>query len=79
MAGLTGHGTMALLELDPESAEALIADYPGSPWRCMPHRVKPSSPDPRAGRGADLGGGRVGRTGLRRLAAQRCVFSKVNL
>jgi phthiocerol/phenolphthiocerol synthesis type-I polyketide synthase A len=29
MAQLSGQGAMALLELDPESAEALIADYPG--------------------------------------------------
>ena len=28
MARLPGRGAMALLELDPESAEALIADYP---------------------------------------------------
>ena len=28
MARLSGQGAMALLELDPESAEALIADYP---------------------------------------------------
>jgi phthiocerol/phenolphthiocerol synthesis type-I polyketide synthase A len=29
MAQLSGQGAMALLELDPESAKALIADYPG--------------------------------------------------
>jgi len=29
MARLSGHGAMALLELDSESAEALIAEYPG--------------------------------------------------
>jgi phthiocerol/phenolphthiocerol synthesis type-I polyketide synthase A len=29
MARLSGQGAMALLELDPESAKALIADYPG--------------------------------------------------
>ena len=28
MARLAGQGAMALLELDPEGAEALIADYP---------------------------------------------------
>ena len=29
MAQLAGQGAVALLELDPEGAEALIADYPG--------------------------------------------------
>ncbi|WP_343709457.1 acyltransferase domain-containing protein [Mycobacterium sp.] len=29
MARLSGHGAMALLEVDPDSATALVADYPG--------------------------------------------------
>ena len=41
MSRLAGQGAMALLELDAEATEALIADYPeGRAWRCMPRRVR---------------------------------------
>ena len=41
MSRLAGQGAVALLELDAEAAEALIADYPGvTVWRCTPRRAK---------------------------------------
>lgn len=42
MAPLSGQGTMALLELDAEATEALIADYPEvRAWGSMPPHAKP--------------------------------------
>ena len=42
MSRLSGQGAMALLELDADATEALIADYGAtSPSRCTPHRARP--------------------------------------
>ena len=40
MSRLAGQGAVALLELDADATEALIADYPEVSWRCMPRRVR---------------------------------------
>ena len=61
MARLAGQGAMALLELDAEATEALIADYPGV--TVAVYAVAAADRDrraARAGRCADRGGGRAG-------------------
>ena len=41
MSRLAGQGAMALLELDAEATEALIADYPEVRWRATSRRARP--------------------------------------